>query len=118
MSEPRWFLECTPIHDNVFDLNEVLRVACISSEVKTVTCLLNQCAAYVDVSCADYHGNTALHYVLSDASQRLHKASYDGNVSDVCRLVFMDKNDVNARDHHGCTPLHRACSSGHPQVSK
>lgn len=103
----------------MFDLNEVLRLACISDEVNMATWLLTQGADYVDVSSVDYHGNTVLHYIVSGAkAQRLHKASYDGNAFDVCRFVFMYKDDVNARDHDGCTPLHRACSSGHPQVSK
>lgn len=67
----------------------------------------------------DDTGNTALHYVIwrnAEYSTRLHKAVRGNNVADVCTMIYEYKDNVNAQDNGGWTPLYRAVYWGFDDI--
>lgn len=67
----------------------------------------------------DDTGNTALHYVIwrnAEYSTRLHKAVRGNNVADVCTMIYEYKDNVNALDNGGWTPLYRAVYWGFDDI--
>jgi ankyrin repeat protein len=78
-----------------------LHYACIYGRDKVVVTLLQ---AGVDVSCQDFHGNTAL-----------HSCAISGNFSSAKNLLD-NQADINALDLKGNTPLHHAARWSHTEL--
>jgi len=56
--------------------------------------------------------------VSNSEAPTLHEAAAAGDLALVKYLIETKKNDVNARDYYGYTPLHKAAVKGHLEVIK
>jgi ankyrin repeat protein len=94
-----------------------LIVACEQLQHNVFWFLTGEADVDLDVDVVDDDSNTALHYVIEKSSNGgrslLHNVCVDSDAGYVRKIVFASsRNEVNAQDNDGWTPLHLACLMG------
>ena len=98
--------------------NTSLMGTCLNNKMSISTFLLCE-VDDLDVNIAGKYGNTALHFAVWCSKEhitKLHEACYNGNVTEVLRLVYVKGHNINVQDNNGFTPLHKACYGDHNDI--